>query len=133
LAVFASNDGIKSNAGQHMAWSGLSYKNLILAGFSKPEALLIDFNFLTIHEWCSDSEIDTQMDHHNNGYGRKWVHENTTWGIWFLRRLPSDYEIISEMSNVVNSSNRIYKYPDEISIGNWTNLVPTYNYAVYVR
>jgi hypothetical protein len=132
LSHYGGLDDSKNNSGQHMAWSALTYKNLIIAGFSRPEALMLDLQLLSMHEWCSENATSSNMDHHNNGYGRKWAHQNTSWGIWFLRDLPSDSEIFNEMDDV--SNNRNDKYPDEISdFGDFYDLVPSYDRAIYLN
>lgn len=109
-----ATDGTKMNAVQHSTWNCFIIKKVILSGGSKSSAVTYARETTSAHEWNSEGTSKlysdhTAMDLHNNMTGRTWMDENTSWGVLFLRKMPSDNAIISWMTDRANEA------------GNWQN------------
>lgn len=114
IAAGYATDGTKMNAVQHSTWNCFIIKKVILSGGSKSSAITYARATTSAHEWNTEGTSKlysnhTAMDLHNNMAGRTWMDENTSWGVLFLRKMPSDNTIISWMTDRANEA------------GNWQN------------
>lgn len=166
-------DGQRGNAYRHAFWNALSIYYMINAGVSKDRAIDKMRDVATTYEagykkesdifWSANDffwndpqsafdrvdiqSVNVAMDLHKNMVGRTYMEQNTSWGVWIARRMPSYDEIRAEMRSraigatetITNDAKVIHRIydggnPDHgFEILKWWNYDNHYRPLIYIK
>lgn len=100
----------KANAFQHSVWNCFIISKIIkYTPSSKTSAINFAQNGTSYHEMTNEGaqihDADAAMDLHNNQAARNWMSDEVKWGVFGLRKMPSNSDIITYWKNqALNSS-----------------------------